>query len=74
MTTLFVIARRRSRRGNPEVYRCARPGRPPTLDRHGPVGPRDDGLVCHCEERSDAAIRVFAVVSCHALRARDDGS
>ena len=28
----------------------ARPCRPPALVRHGPVGPRDDGSVCHCEE------------------------
>jgi hypothetical protein len=32
-----VIARRRSRRGNPGVYRRARPCRPPALVRHGPA-------------------------------------
>jgi hypothetical protein len=37
MTVPFVIARRRSRRGNPGVYPRAWPGRPPALGRHGPV-------------------------------------
>jgi hypothetical protein len=66
-TPRIVIARRRSRRGNPGGYRSARPGRPPTLDRHGPAGPRDDGSVCHCEEaKPTRQSRGFAFAPDHA--------
>jgi hypothetical protein len=63
MTVPFVIGRRQSRRGNPGVYRSARPDRPPALVRHGPVGPRDDGSVCHCEEAKPTRQSPHAVIA-----------